>query len=222
MHAYETGWRPSNIRPIRLTTATIAARFDSDMAQTTHNMADSETLAKRLVRLAAKLDAATWQAGADWYPAERAALLDIAERHGFGFVAPDRLCAAYAALSPQQPPQRNRELFTELLTTDDASTYKAAVGKAMAAMIGHAPAGPDGRKVRSFAANLAGCEHHVTVDRWAVRACGVTGRMAEGSVPARHYGTFEHAYRLAAGRLNTTPRTLQAALWVHTRGSSGQ
>lgn len=73
----------------------------------------------------------------------------------------------------------------------------------------------NGPKVRRFYLNITGDHSVVTVDVWAARAAGVDGKLT-----GARYLAVERAYQNAARIVGMTPRDLQAAVWVHTRGSA--
>ena len=103
-----------------------------------------------------------------------------------------------------------------------AQAWRIARGEAPLSVL----AGP---KVRAFFANIVGDTDAVTVDVWAVRAArgdapvlGADGRLRwtdAGRVSAREYAAYADVYPRAARRLGVTPREVQAAVWVHVRGT---
>lgn len=74
-----------------------------------------------------------------------------------------------------------------------------------------------GDKVRAFYANITGDLSAVTVDVWAASAA--LGRPV-GSIGHAMYARIADAYRMAATLRAVSPRTMQAAVWCHVRGSA--
>jgi len=170
---------------------------------------ETEAAAKRLVRLAARIDAETWRSGELWYPQEARWIRRQAREHGRD---ERHALAAYAALSPRLQVGPNRRALVAILRGErPRGVFGRSVAAAEAAMSGHGPG--NGPKVRAFDCNLAGCPECVTVDVWASKAAGLAAPDT-----AKRYADTAHAYRLAAGRVGVDPRTLQAAAWIHIRG----
>jgi len=78
-----------------------------------------------------------------------------------------------------------------------------------------------GDKVRSFYRNMLGCDHSVTIDRWAVRIALGDPRHS-GAVPSGQYEAMANAFRAVAARLDIGAHQLQAATWVWIRREHGR
>lgn len=78
--------------------------------------------------------------------------------------------------------------------------------------------GVDAPKVRAFFANITGNHDAVTVDVWAARAA--EGCSIKAAPTGGRYNAIADAYRAAADAAGVTPREMQAAVWVHVRGSA--
>lgn len=86
-----------------------------------------------------------------------------------------------------------------------------------------------GPKVTRFFRNITGDHTAVTVDVWAMRVAQgfdenaettSNGKMAVRVVRAGlEYDTLESAYQIVAERVGTSPRSVQAAVWVSARSS---
>lgn len=95
-------------------------------------------------------------------------------------------------------------------TTMRAQAWRIANGEAPLDVL-------NGPKVRAFYANIMGDEDAVTVDVWAIRAA-LGDPSHDGTVTPKQYGILAEIYRRAARACRVAPRTLQAAVWVATRG----
>lgn len=168
-----------------------------------------EPTVKRLVRLYRRTTPADHLAGLKWYAQERAwieAQIDelaphVPYRHG---------CTIYAALSPQTPWERNRELVRAVLRGDSypGGVFQRSWERATAALT-QGPLVLGGPKVLSFDCNLAGCECCVTLDvhmhrmsRWPLTA---------------PYEPLAESFRAAARRVGMAPAPFQATLWLTFR-----
>lgn len=154
--------------------------------------------------------------GRDWYPTAGRIVLALAEWSG---MAPDRLAAMVAALSPRNPWRWNVQdaaaFSLAVMSGDDMPTATTfGQNRRTAWTLGHGDADwkSAALKVRSFAANILGDEDAVTVDVWAVR---VATRGAESAVKNDgQYRAIADAYRTVAAEVGETPRDLQAITWV--------
>lgn len=135
-----------------------------------------------------------------------------------------------AALSPMQAWDTNIELARKLAATHAAGEpmptkgygFKRNTEKAWRILDGEAPLTVlGGDKVRSFYRNILGCEHSVTVDRWAVRIA-LGDPQHDGKVPAGQYEPMAQAFRNVAERLGIGANVLQAATWVWIRREHGR
>jgi hypothetical protein len=77
--------------------------------------------------------------------------------------------------------------------------------------------GKAAKKTRSFARNITGDVHAVTVDVWAARIAGVTEDQLK---LVGVYEAVAHCYRLAAKRAGIDPQQMQAITWIVIRGSA--
>jgi hypothetical protein len=192
----------------------------------------------RLERIWQDCPAATRAQGADWYPAaERIARAIAAE--GPPGIGPARAAAVIAALSPRtrwadnlayaraalRAAQRAYgsflgDLALEGLVWTETEPYGLTDGrrKAIRILAGERPLDVlGGPKTRAFFRNITGDTRAVTVDVWAARAA--CGRWQPTPPNGRRYERIARAYQAAADRLGLEPRTLQAAVWIHVRGS---
>lgn len=169
---------------------------------------------RRVYGIATPADIAT---GRDWYPTAARIVDGIATETG---IAPDRVAAMVAALSPRNPWAWN---------VQDAAAYAVAIARGDTAPPIATTFGANRRaawrlgtgagdwrtaalKVRSFVANIGGDPDAVTVDVWALR---VATDGAESSVKSdRQYRDVADAYRTVAAEIGCTPRDLQAITWV--------
>lgn len=168
-----------------------------------------EPTTRRLLRLYDATGRRERRAGARWYPQELDWIGEqIAElspgvplRHG---------ATIYAALSPQMPWDRNRELVRAVLRGDSypGGVFQRSWDRATRAIV-EGPLVLGGPKVISFDCNLAGCVDCVTCDIHMHRLANwpVTGS----------YGTLADSLRAAARRRKTPPAHLQATLWLAYR-----
>ena len=154
--------------------------------------------------------------GADWYPAARRIVDTIADRSG---IAPDRVAAAMAALSPRNPWAWNvqdaaaySQAASDGADMPSATTFGANRARAWAILRDGADWSTSALKVRSFVANIMGDTDSVTVDVWAIRVA----TMGEVSTAPndRTYREVADAYRTVAAEVGLTPRDLQAITWT--------
>jgi hypothetical protein len=157
-------------------------------------------------------------AGKTWYAEARQLAEDLSLQHGSLTV--EQAGVMIAQLSPRLRWDKNKAAAIELCAGRTPSgVIGRSIDKASQAMreadpwvtFGKAP------KTRSFAANILGNEHAVTVDVWAARAAGFTeAELSRAGV----YEAIAHAYRLAAKRAGITPAQMQAIVWTVVRGSA--
>lgn len=161
--------------------------------------------------------------GLDWYKRARGEGRKLGRtlHQGVGVIA---------ALSPMQAWDTNIVLANKLAAAHDAGEpmpthgygFKRNTAKAWAILEGARPLDVlGGDKVRSFYRNMLGCEHSVTVDRWAVRIALGDPR-DEGKVPSGEYDAMAQAFRDVAAELGITAQQLQAATWVWIRREHGR
>ena len=177
-------------------------------------------MTRRLVALHTECTPAELAQGLAWYGRARAAAEGIAGEGGLA-----RAAAVIAHLSPRQTWAANVASAARMLAAADAHEPCPAVStgaqrsKAWAVATGAAdPAVKHGPKTGAFYRNIVGDMDAVCVDRWAARAA--TGDAAIISFGRARYARIERAYQRAARALGMSPRDLQAAVWVHTRGAA--
>lgn len=156
--------------------------------------------------------------GRVWYARAHALMILFADRYNVPIAT-----AAYvtAALSPQCAWTRNLIATRDVLADLPVHYGPLPVNTAKAKRIyqDRATSVDDyftirACKVRSFARNLAGDTSHVTVDTHAVQAAFNDVSLVWYSTIGK-YAVVADAYRIAAGRLDLDPSTLQAIVW-HT------
>lgn len=157
-------------------------------------------------------------AGKAWYAEARQLAEDLALQHASMTV--EQAGVMIAQLSPRLRWDKNRAAAIDLAAGRTPSgVIGRSIGKAREAMAATDPWTTFGKapKTRSFAANILGNEHAVTVDVWAARAAGFTeAELSRAGV----YEAIAHAYRLAAKRQGITPAQMQAIVWTVVRGSA--
>lgn len=73
-----------------------------------------------------------------------------------------------------------------------------------------------GQKTNAFARAIAGDENAVVIDVWMLRALGIEKK----SPTQTQYKEMARAVTATAKIFGTTPRTMQALIWIIVRGSS--
>lgn len=154
--------------------------------------------------------------GQAWYHRANEIVARISVESG---ISADRVAAALAALSPNNPWNWNVQdaaAFALAAANGDpmptATTYGINQRRAWDFLTGETDWTTAAPKVRSFVRNILGDHDTVTVDIWALRVASM-GTEPKVRTPA-HYRTIANAYRLVAGELNIAPRDLQAITWV--------
>ena len=71
-----------------------------------------------------------------------------------------------------------------------------------------------GRKTNAFARAIAGDDDAVVIDTWMLKPLGLR------SVTPKQYDMIASVITSLAKEVGMTPRDLQAALWIHIRGSA--
>lgn len=150
-------------------------------------------------------------AGASWYPAAAAECRDMLPAD------PERAAAIVAALSPRLSWRANLLAARAVVRGETPrGVLRANVGKAQRIAAG---ADPDvvlgGPKVRAFYRALVGDRDAVVVDVWAARVAGVAAPDTE-----RRYHRAAASYRIAARTLGVPVAHVQAATWIHARGTA--
>jgi hypothetical protein len=152
--------------------------------------------------------------GRQWYPVAR----ELACLIGQGNVRTG--AGVLAALSSNTAWYLNIRYATQLAAGETVRTLRRNLDQARAILDGADYAGVlSGPKVLAFAANIAGDEDEVTVDRHAVRVAlgeDYSGKMS-GPAWRKRYEIIADAYRKAAAELGESPATVQAVCWVVQR-----
>jgi hypothetical protein len=162
-------------------------------------------------------------AGARWYPSSGAIVAALAAWSG---VAPERVAAALAALSPRNPWRWNVQdaaAFAWAAGHDGpmptATTFASNQRTAWRMLTSHDGDWlGDARKVRAFVAAILGDVDSVVVDVWAMRVATRGRRDHVGSVG--EYDAVAAAYTAAARARGVDPRTMQAATWLSAQSRS--
>ena len=161
--------------------------------------------------------------GAAWYGDGEAIITALSAESGYSV---EHVAAVVSHLSPRTTWSRNVYGATMLVTTGTAPTCIGSnVDRARKALESDVPLDTfGGPKTRRFARNLLGDRSVVTVDVWAARvAFGSTVANPESTLSrAGVYDAVEHAYILAAKRLNNLghdvdPVDVQATTWIVVR-----
>ena len=163
--------------------------------------------------------AADLAAGLEWYGRAERAAADVAPHD------PTTGAAIIAALSPRNRWNVNVAQAARVALAAACGFDCPAVStggnreKAWRIALGESAADVlRGPKVRAFFANITGDDSAVTVDVWAARAAEGLSRTDAPS--GRRYALIARAYRDVAESLGVPPRHVQAAVWVHVRGSA--
>lgn len=171
----------------------------------------------RIVATWGKATDADKEAGARWYTEGEGIIDRLSVQTGRSREA---IAAAVAHLSPRTTWARTVAGTTSLVLTGQAlGCLSANVARARQALASQDPLSTiNGPKTRSFAANLLGDRHSVTVDVWAARvALGHDADTADALGRPGMYQALEHCYRLAARRAGVDPVTMQATVWIVAR-----
>jgi len=159
--------------------------------------------------------------GAQWYLINQQAIDEMA--HGSG-VSLDTAAAVVAHLSPRIHWSRNiiaaHSVLNGLPVTGIMTRSLAGARAAIAAyQMGEDPLKTlKGPKIRNFAANLIGDSDAVTIDIWAGRvALDSTADLELIMARAGVYAALAQCYREAAARVDVTPSTMQATVWIVAR-----
>lgn len=175
-----------------------------------------ETVVKRLVEVFDVATASDIEAGAQWYPNAEVIALKMSDQSGLDV---ERCASVIAHLSVRKKWTENIMVAHAVLVDgrDHVPGQMAReLGKAVAVRNGDAhPIRSLGPKTRRFALNILGDREGVTVDVWALRGGGLDERLIgrRGACDA-----VEAAYQAAALRRSVDPPTMQATIWVVTRG----
>ena len=178
-----------------------------------------EQVTKRISRTFGKATAEDILAGKVWYCEAQ----DLCENLSlFSDYTIDQIAAAMAQLSPRLRWSQNVESIISLVNNGVVPTcvMSGPAGRAHKALNAAEPFdtfGKAAKKTRSFARNITGDVHAVTVDVWAARIAGVTEDQLK---LVGVYEAVAHCYRLAAKRAGIDPQQMQAITWIVIRGSA--
>jgi hypothetical protein len=191
---------------------------------------------RRILATYAEASAEDILSGIEWYGRAESAAAEIAE----GTELSTRTVAGIiAALSPRNNWRTNLAWAAAVVEAyaEGATNPPNVHTRAMRAQAWRIASGEDpldvlnGPKVRAFFANITGDHEAVTVDVWAARIAEGTWTphptkrtlrdwAAEPAPQGSRYTTIARAYREAAHIIGRTPREVQAAVWVHVRGTA--
>ncbi len=163
--------------------------------------------------------------GTHWYPAARRLVSRWAARYR---LPRQTVANVIAAISPQCNWTDNKRLARAILDGQDPASLGGALRLNLrkARAIRDARARdirlyfPKGPKVQAFAANLAGDDHALTIDRHATSAAH--GRPCYDSITSKQYTIIAQAYRDVARALGLPPARLQAVIWITWRRLHGR
>jgi|688.fasta_scaffold133879_4 hypothetical protein len=178
-----------------------------------------EQVTKRISRTFGKATAEDILAGKVWYCEAQ----DLCENLSlFSDYTIDQIAAAMAQLSPRLRWSQNVDSIIALVNDGVVPAYvmSGPAGRAHKAINAAEPFdtfGKAAKKTRSFARNITGDVHAVTVDVWAARIAGVTEDQLK---LVGVYEAVAHCYRLAAKRAGIDPQQMQAITWIVIRGSA--
>lgn len=177
-------------------------------------------MTRRILRAHANATPADLVAGIAWYDRARDAAAAILPDD------PNRAAGVIAALSPRCQWATNVAWAARMIDAAQAGEacpprVHTTTQRRIAWAIANGADPLDvlsGPKVRRFYLNIIGDHNVVTVDVWAARAA--EGHSNPAAPRGGRYDAIERAYQNAARVVGMTPRDLQAAVWVHTRGSA--
>lgn len=177
------------------------------------------TVTDRITRCHGKASEDDILAGKAWYGIANAVAVRMADGSDMTL---DQAAAVIAQLSPRLRWSQNVESALMLAQTGELPRYvmSGPAGRARKASVAADPFatfGAKAKKTRSFARNITGDMHAVTVDVWAARVVGVTEEQLK---LAGVYEAIAHCYRLAAKRAGIEPAVMQAITWIVVRGSA--
>jgi hypothetical protein len=165
--------------------------------------------------------------GLQWYDYARDCAHDLAVEYG---ITLNVAVSVIAALSPRCAWERNinaakivLEHWRKDITDPDkipAGVFKNSIRKAIKILQTGNIHYLSGIKVKSFANNIVGSKHDVTVDTWAYKIAH--GNIYGPSVTFNdnEYTSIAEAYSEAADKVGLAPREIQAITWVHARRQS--
>lgn len=200
------------------------------------NAAKLPAMRRRILAAWGDATAEDLAAGIEWYNKARRAAVVIAEGTD---LSADTVAGVIAALSPRNQWATNLAWTAQVVEDyNNGAIHPPNVhtrvmrSQAWRIVNGEQPLHVlNGPKVRAFYLNITGDENAVTVDVWAARLAEGTFTphptkrtlrdwAAEPAPQGNRYDLIARAYREAAALLGHTPREVQAATWIHTRGSA--
>lgn len=179
----------------------------------------TETVVKRIIRVADKATNDTVFDGINWYYEAQHLCESLAADSDYTV---DQIAVAMAHLSPRLRWSQNVASIVALVTTGNLPAYimqgpAKRARKALAAADPFGTFGKRAKKTESFARNIIGDDNAVTVDTWILDVVGITEQQLK---LVGVYDAVAHAYRIAAKRRNLSPAALQAVTWIVVRGSA--
>lgn len=152
----------------------------------------------------------------DWYDNNLDTLRGIARRHGTSL---SDTCGVASALSPRVQWERAVTMTDELLASWAAGEPRRPSGcltTSYSAALRVLELGPEralvGPKTQAFYRALMGDHGAVVIDVWIIKSL----RVRVGT--PKQYAAAAAVVRYIASELGTSPRDLQAELWVQARG----
>lgn len=173
----------------------------------------TRTYTRRMARLLEGTTRAEIRAACLWYEQALAEAYSVADS---ARVTVEVGAGILAAFSPRTRWAHNVRLAHAYATgrpTPGLSASRAAADRVTA----HGLEALTGPKVSEFARAILGDRDAVVIDSWMMKAAGIHDRDAPSPVQRRR---IADAVRILARRHNTTPRTMQALLWIRVRGSA--
>lgn len=179
-------------------------------------------MTRRLLECWGEASADDLASGIAWYSRAETAAAAMAS----GPITARDAAGIVASLSPRNRWNVNLAQAAKVITHALSGTLDVPAvstlsnrGKAWRIATGESPdVALSGPKVRAFFANITGDHDAVTVDVWAARAA--EGCSIKAAPTGGRYNAIADAYRAAADAAGVTPREMQAAVWVHVRGSA--
>jgi hypothetical protein len=178
-----------------------------------------------ITRAYAQVSSADIQAGIDWYNVAQLTAQSIHPNAliGAGVLAAmsprtdwkhnklyaERVCQHALSGSEYPPPCGTYDRLNKAWTI--AHLENPTVAQILAIL--------NGPKTQRFFLNISGNHKAVTIDIWSKRVA-TAGKDDSAPKAGHDYDTLEQAFQIVAGRIGMSPRDLQAALWIHVRGTA--
>ena len=118
-----------------------------------------------------------------------------------------------SAFSPREKWARNCDMARKFARGEPTPCLGMSIRNANASVLQGFNA-LKGRKTNAFARAIAGDGSAVVIDTWMLKPLGLK------SVTPKQYDMLVGAIQDIAKEVGMTPRNLQAALWIHIRGSA--